>query len=215
MDEQFEKWLAQSDEALKELGGDKKISKQPTTSFYNNAPTQQDYEQIEDNFDQTGADWQDPDDWNAIYRRALEFGESENQDDLLVEKEEKEDGDMTSMGWDDRDGFSHMVRGDKQQTKGDITYTSQPQKQNSVGPDAGKEYGGPMRVTKNWSTGPETLEIDEIKHDIEALERMAHKAEVNKKPGERDKIYKQLEGLRQRVSSLSEKQQSKPEFDVT
>jgi len=80
-----------------------------------------------------------------------------------------------------------------------------PTTQSSTGSDQD------LRVTKNWSDGPELRELDEIKRRLEELERKHHEDQVNGKAG----LKAQLESLRDRVHKLSEKINRNPEVDVT
>lgn len=193
----LEKWAVQAQETLNALSDEKAPSNQPRTSFFTNSPAEADY--------RDSGVVSDHDQWTDIYRRALEVDYSDNggvEEGLLTEGD-----DSTPDGYDDRDGLNSM-------NKDKVNRFPNPQNPNAIGPDAGKEYDGPMRVTQNWSHGKELTELDELKHEVEALEREAHKSDVLNK-GDATKLYKQLEGLRTRMSTLSEKMQSQPGKDVT
>ena len=86
-----------------------------------------------------------------------------------------------------------------------------PTSQASVGSDASPSPTDPMRVTRNFSDGPEMRELDEMKRKIETMERKHHESEAQGGSG----ILKELESLRSRIEALSEKINKDPEVDVT
>lgn len=138
--------------------------------------------------DYSGPTEQEVSDWMDIYNGSLE-----NHDGMINE-----------------DGFGDMVRGDKQITKGDATYMTNPQHFASVGPDAA-EYDGPVRVGK-MSMSPELEKLNDMKIKLERLERKVHKAQVKR---ESTDFKKEMASLRKQIHELSEKIQSKPDTDVT
>lgn len=204
--EQFAQWQAQADQTMADFANDKpkKAKPQPRTSFFDDTPSVADYE--EGDFDEN-----DPEAWNAIYRRAMEVDMSQEDDDGVLNEENQGD----DFHHNPKDGFGGQVRGDKQITKGDITYNQNPIDTHSVGRDQGGEEGDGIRVTKNFSQGPEIEQVDELGRKIEMLERKAHKLDVESKVGERDKLYKELKSLRSELRRLSEKMQPPVDTDVT
>ena len=69
-------------------------------------------------------------------------------------------------------------------------------------------------MTQNWGAGGEDLnELDQIKRDVEELERKHHRAEVYGEPS--SSLKSELKGLRDRVKKLSEKINRGIDTDVT
>jgi hypothetical protein len=206
MRDELEKWAQITDRILKDIEPEKPVKKQAQTSFFTDSPM--------DGYESEQDEQGDPD-WLEIYHRATEVDFTEG-DNLITEDDDPNTPDDEDSGSDKRDGFGHLVRGDKQLTKGDITYNQNPVSKFSVGPDGGKE-AGPIRVTPNWGgeNAPGLEEIDELKHQILAMEREAGKADVMNDKSKRNSLRKQLETLRVKVSDLSEKIQPQVDTDVT
>lgn len=88
-----------------------------------------------------------------------------------------------------------------------------PTKQDSTGKDQERDDGNGIRVTPNWSDGPELSELDDIKRRLDDMEWKAADAEIkSEKPSS---LRKQIESLRDRVKKISEKINRGPETDVT
>jgi hypothetical protein len=117
-----------------------------------------------------------------------------------------------------QEGFGKLVRGDKQMTKGDITYENLPTTWSSVGPDQNPYPKGPtdspVRVSK-FSTSPEIDEVAEMKRRLEIMERRVHKADVEGNKKKRDGLIKELTAMRKKISEISDDMQSHPDTDVT
>jgi len=115
----------------------------------------------------------------------------------------------------DIDGIiTDAVKYDQGETKPQANYgaftptKTNPTTQSSTGPDQ------QLRVTKNWIDSEELRELDDIKRNLEEMERKHHAAEVTtEKPA--TELKKQMESLRDRIQKLSEKINRSPETDVT
>lgn len=73
----------------------------------------------------------------------------------------------------------------------------------SAGSDQEDEEGH-TPVTDNWSDGEDLRMIDELKRNIEKMERKVHESDVLKKK-DGPKLVKELKELKKRVTQLSEK----------
>lgn len=131
------------------------------------------------------------DDWYTVYQKAVQ-----TEQRVLNEEE----------------GFAQLVSGNSRITKGPIKYQTNPVHFASVGPDQEGEDGH-VRVSDNFTAGPELEALDDVKKHIEALERKLHYVESLKR-SHRNKISKELDSLRKRLHDLSDRVQSCPATDV-
>lgn len=156
-------------------------------------------------------------DWGRIYENTEQLDDDRpsalRTRALMNDERTLEEGGPSFYDDQDDNGFGKKVRGDKQATKGDITYNSNPTTFYSVGPDAAP-YDGPNRVSK-FSDSPEISELAKIKTQLEVLERRVHSADVKNQTDKRNKIMDSIKKLRKKIHEMSEKIQSTPDTDVT
>lgn len=97
-----------------------------------------------------------------------------------------------------------------------VTFQQHPQHHMSIGMDQGKSPYEPTRVAPNFTDGPQLSELSELKVKLEKLESTLLSQEIkagkaNVPPSE----YKnELDKLRQRIDSLSDKLTPEPGTDV-
>lgn len=113
-----------------------------------------------------------------------------------------------------KEGFGKLVRGDKQMTKGDITYENEPTTFYSIGPDGSPAPTEPVRVSK-FSDSEDIQDVAEMKRKAEVMERRVHKADVEGDTKKRDNLAKELKSLKEKIEDMSGEIQSHPDTDVT
>ncbi len=113
-----------------------------------------------------------------------------------------------------KEGFGKLVRGDKQMTKGDITYENEPTTFYSIGPDGSPAPTDPVRVSK-FSDSEDIQDLAEMKRKAEVMERRVHKADVEGDNKKRNKLAKELKALKDKIEDMSGEIQSHPDTDVT
>lgn len=144
-------------------------------------------------------------------------------DQNYQEKDFEADPDWVNIynGSYDHEGVINesQVKYDKGEKKPTIAFggftptKTNPTQQSSIGSDAVDEDGN-LRVTSNWTDSPDLKELEDIKVQIEKLERKHHSDEVTtEKPS--SKLESEIKSLRSRIRSLSEKINRSPEVDVT
>lgn len=191
MNDDFEKWVDLWAKAEEELANEKPVPKvEKKVSYFSGMPSDQDFVDPETN-----------DGWNAIYKRAMEVDYNQ---DLIT--------DAVNIAYAGNEGYGKQIPTGTPPKPGKTTYTQNPINFTSVGNDQEND-SGKTRVTDNWSDGDELRELDEIKKQVEAMERKFHDADVTKK-SDKGTIHTQLENLRERVKKLSEKIQSNPQTDL-
>jgi hypothetical protein len=201
MDDDLEKWLAKWDQAQIEIDAERPQvapEPQPRTSYFNDLPAENDYE---DQSSEAGQDWYD------LYQRSVEIDYSKD-DNLLT--------DGVSVQYAGTEGYGKETVATKPPTgTGNKVYTQNPIHFASAGQDQGDDKDGRVRVTKNWSDGDEIRELDDVKRRVEALERKFHEADVLKKKAEKSKLQTELTNLRDRVRKLCEKLVPSAQEDLT
>jgi hypothetical protein len=183
--EEFNKWLAKWDVAAEQFA--KESTSELTANIQPEQPRAVSYFAPNKPFNSTGSEKEpevDPS-WADIYARSV------SMHDLIVD-------------WDNGETKPKANFGAFTPTK------TNPTQQSSTGPD-GVGPDGHVRVTKNFSDGPELRELDELKRKVEAMERKHHDSEAQGGGG----ILKELESLRDRIGKLCEKMNKEPEVDVT
>lgn len=138
-------------------------------------------------------------DWQDKEELSDDYGWSD-----LISKADEHDYNLLN----EEDGFKSLIKGGPTAKP---TFQTNPQRFSSIGMDQQGE-DGLTRVTKNWTSGDELLELDQVKKELERMERKVHESEVLKK---NNKFEAELKSLRKRMNDLSEKMQSRPEDDVT
>lgn len=164
-----------------------------------------------------GSDFADKSGWGDLLNRSqnLDYNPNSNYDDGMLNDHKKIKGNKINEGEAPvskkggiRDLTKDAVPGSK-----NVNYQTNPQTPWSIGNDQEGEDGH-VRVTDNWSSGKELLELDQLKRDVEQMERDFHIADV-RRTGNRSKFETDLNGLRQRIQDLSERMQSRFDLDVT
>jgi hypothetical protein len=194
--DKMNKWLATWDKHAEKFAREqteemaKRIEKQQQTSFFNDRPSTNHWQDKDELIDDQG--------WGNLINRSTELDYNGENEQILTEEE---------------DGFRHLVKG---ATPGSdkVSFQQNPQRPWSIGNDQEGEDGH-VRVTPNWTDGNELLTLDKIKRDIEAMERRVHESQVIKKKNDRVKLESELKSLRTRVKQLSEKLQPLVDKDVT
>ena len=190
MDDDFEKWLKQWDAAQIEIAAEqpqRPAEPQPRTSFFNNQPSEFDYE---DNANDSHDDWLD------MYQKSMEIPTS--SEELLTDSVMQ-----YQTGGAGLPVYGNPVPSTKPDTgTGKKVYLQNPIHFASAGKDQGDDCTDRVRVTDNWSDGEDLRELDDVKRRVEAMERRVHAADVFNKNSERAKLQTELTDLRIRVRKL-------------
>jgi hypothetical protein len=203
MDDNFEKWMQQwaaaSEEIAKETPNVAPSQPEPNrASYFTGTPAEYDF--VDNTEDGSGGD-----DWLNIYQRAMEIDYSQG-DNLIT--------DAANVAYMGDEGYGKQIVQGTSSSGGKKVFTQNPIHFASVGNDQENEDGR-VRVTNNWNDGKELQELDDIKKQVEAMERKVHESDILSKKAERSKFQSQLENLRTRVKQLSEKLTSDPQDDLT
>lgn len=184
-DKEFEKWLSKWDDLEKTFAQERAQVAPPSpnrTTYFNAVDAD---EQLND----ADVDWRD------MYHKAANIDYN-----LLT--------DAVNIAYAGSEGYGReSVPGnattDEKKKK---VYLNNPIHYASVGNDQD------LRVSKNWSQGPELEELADVKKQVEEMERKFHDADVLEK-SDKSKLQTELNNLRERMHKLSQKVTPDPQED--